>query len=66
MSSAINPQKPIINSPEKASAFFHSIMDKIHDKEAFVVAFLNTKNRVIDHEVVSVGTINSSIVHPKF
>lgn len=65
MSSAINPQKPIINSPEKASAFFHSIMDKIHDKEAFVVAFLNTKNRVIDHEVVSVGTINSSIVHPR-
>ena len=65
MSSAINHQKPIINSPEKASAFFHSIMDKIHDKEAFVVAFLNTKNRVIDHEVVSVGTINSSIVHPR-
>jgi len=30
-----------------------------------VVAFLNTKNRVIDHEVVSVGTINSSIVHPR-
>jgi DNA repair protein RadC len=65
MSSAINPQKPIINSPEKASAFFHSVMDKIHDKEAFVVAFLNTKNRVIDHEVVSIGTINSSIVHPR-
>ena len=36
-----------------------------YDKEAFVVAFLNTKNRVIDHEVVSVGTINSSIVHPR-
>ena len=65
MSSAINPQKPIINSPEKASDFFHSVMDKIHDKEAFVVVFLNTKNRVIDHEVVSVGTINSSIVHPR-
>lgn len=30
-----------------------------------MVAFLNTKNRVIDHEVVSVGTINSSIVHPR-
>lgn len=35
------------------------------DKEAFVVAFLNTKNRIIDHEVVSVGTINSSLVHPR-
>ena len=40
-------------------------MDEIYDKEAFVVAFLNTKNRVIDHEVVSVGTINSSLVHPR-
>ncbi len=65
MSSGINTRNPIINSPEAASAFFHSVMDKIYDKEAFVVAFLNTKNRVIDHEVVSVGTINSSIVHPR-
>lgn len=65
MSSAINTRKPVINSPETASAFFHSVMDNIYDKEAFVVAFLNTKNRVIDHEVVSVGTINSSLVHPR-
>ena len=65
MSSGINTRNPIINSPEAASDFFHTVMDKIYDKEAFVVAFLNTKNRVIDHEVVSVGTINSSIVHPR-
>lgn len=65
MSSTINTRNPIINSPEKASTYFHSVMDEIYDKEAFVVAFLNTKNRVIDHEVVSVGTINSSIVHPR-
>ena len=65
MSSGINTKNPIINSPEAASDFFHTVMDKIYDKEAFVVAFLNTKNRVIDHEVVSVGTINSSIVHPR-
>lgn len=65
MSSTINTRNPVINSPEKASAYFHSVMDQIYDKEAFVVAFLNTKNRVIDHEVVSVGTLNSSIVHPR-
>lgn len=65
MSRGINTRNPIINSPESASAFFHSVMDNIYDKEAFVVAFLNTKNRVIDHEVVSVGTINSSLVHPR-
>lgn len=65
MSSAINTRNPIINSPEKASTYFHSVMNEIYDKEAFVVAFLNTKNRIIDHEVVSVGTINSSLVHPR-
>lgn len=65
MSSSINTRNPVIDSPNKALVFFHSVMDSIHDKEAFVVAFLNTKNRIIDHEVVSVGTINSSIVHPR-
>ena len=65
MSSGINTKNPIINSPDAAAAFFRSVMDQVHDKEAFVVAFLNTKNRVIDHEVVSLGTINSSIVHPR-
>ena len=65
MSRGINTRNPVINSPESASAFFHSVMDNIYDKEAFVVAFLNTKNRVIDYEVVSVGTINSSLAHPR-
>lgn len=65
LSSTIDVKNPVINSPDTAATFFHSVMDQVHDKEAFVVAFLNTKNRVIDHEVVSLGTINSSIVHPR-
>lgn len=65
MSSTINVKNPVINSPDTAASYFRSVMDHVHDKEAFVVAFLNTKNRVIDHEVVSLGTINSSIVHPR-
>ena len=32
MSSGINARNPIINSPESASDFFHSVMDKIYDK----------------------------------
>lgn len=65
MSSAIQNNNPQITTPETAAAFFHSVMEKIYDQEAFAVAFLNTKNRVIDHEIVSLGTINSSIVHPR-
>jgi len=65
MSAAVNTRNPIINSPEKAADFFRSVMGEIFDKETFVVAFLNTKNRVIGHEVVSVGSIDSAIVHPR-
>lgn len=65
MSSSISSRNPVIKDPETAAAFFHSVMEKAHDRESFIVAFLNTRNRVIDYDVVSVGSINSSIVHPR-
>lgn len=34
-------------------------------KEQFVVVLLNTKNRVLGIEVVSEGSLNSSVVHPR-
>jgi len=33
-------------------------------KEYFICLCLDTKNRIIKEEVVSVGTLNSSLVHP--
>lgn len=35
------------------------------DRENFVVLLLDTKNRVIGINTVSVGTLNSTIVHPR-
>ena len=35
------------------------------DKEVFVAFYLNTKNAVISREVISIGTLNSSIIHPR-
>lgn len=35
------------------------------DKENFVVFFLNTQNDIIGKEIVSIGTLNSSLVHPR-
>jgi DNA repair protein RadC len=35
------------------------------DKEVFVAFFLDSKNRVISREVVSVGTLNMCLVHPR-
>jgi len=35
------------------------------EKEYFAVFILNTQNKVIDREIVSVGTLNSSLIHPR-
>ena len=35
------------------------------DREKFVVACLDTKNQPVNISVVSIGSVNSSIVHPR-
>jgi DNA repair protein RadC len=35
------------------------------DREHFRALLLNTKNEVIAREIVSIGTLNSSTVHPR-
>lgn len=34
-------------------------------KEHFICLFLNTKNRVIYKEVISIGSLNAAVVHPR-
>ncbi|MEK3742404.1 RadC family protein [Brevibacillus fluminis] len=34
-------------------------------KEHFICLFLNTKNRVICKEIISIGSLNAAIVHPR-
>lgn len=36
-----------------------------NDKEYFMVILLDTRNRIIKDEIVSIGTLNSSIIHPR-
>ena len=38
---------------------------RTYDKEHFMIVLLDTKNRVIKTETVSVGILDSSIVHPR-
>lgn len=35
------------------------------DRECFWVLHINTANRIIEKELVSIGTVNSSLVHPR-
>ncbi len=35
------------------------------DREIFVDLYLNARNQVIVHHIISVGTVNTSLVHPR-
>lgn len=35
------------------------------EKEHIIVMYLDTKNRINKHETVSMGTLNSSLIHPR-
>lgn len=50
-----------------AEDVYNYFVDDIKDrkKEHFYVIMLNTKNRIIGKELISVGTLNSSLIHPR-
>jgi DNA repair protein RadC len=56
--------RPKFDSPADAANY---MMDRLrfHLKEHFVVLHLDTKNRLIGEEIVSIGSLNSSIAHPR-
>jgi DNA repair protein RadC len=53
-----------VNSPKTVVAFFQEELRHLN-KEKFIVVFLNTKNLITSFEVVSVGSLSASIVHPR-
>lgn len=53
-----------ITSPEDiANIFIPLLRDEV--KEQFIVVCLNSANKVIRYEIISVGNLNSSVVHPR-
>jgi DNA repair protein RadC len=57
-------EKVTINNPEQLFQHFQSLF-KDHVRERFVVFWLNAHNRVTGFEIVSEGTLNQSLVHPR-
>ena len=55
--------RPIIDSPEKAVEQFADIRTK--QQEYFVCLTLDGANRLIAKRVISIGTLTSSLVHPR-
>ena len=54
----------IVNNPSDIAQYY---MEKLKDlkKEHFIAVFLDSKNKVIKDELISIGTLNSSLVHPR-
>lgn len=56
--------RPVIKSPDDAAGLVMEEMRHL-DREHFRALLLNTRNQVIVVDKVSVGTLNSSAVHPR-
>jgi len=52
---------------ETAKDVYNHFVDRLKDrkKEYFFALLLDSKNRIIKEELISVGTLNSSLVHPR-
>lgn len=54
---------PIINSPESALDQLTDIRNR--KKEHFVALYLNARNELVHKEIISIGTLTRSLVHPR-
>lgn len=54
----------IIKSPKDLYSLFKEKIINFH-KEYFMVASLDNRNKIISIDVVSIGTLNSSLIHPR-
>ena len=59
----LKSDQPIIDSPEKAVEQLTDIRDK--KQEYFVCLTLDGANRLIAKRVITIGTLTSSLVHPR-
>jgi DNA repair protein RadC len=57
-------RRPVIRSPQDAVELVMSEL-RYQSKEHFMALFLSTKNHVIARAIISVGSLNASIVHPR-
>jgi DNA repair protein RadC len=65
----LSREKAELSNPQAVSEYIRKILRRLdrldRDKEHFFVISLNTKNKVKFVELVSIGTANSSLVHPR-
>ncbi len=57
-------EKYVIKSPEDGADYVMEEMRRLK-QEHLVALFLNTKNQIIHRQTIFIGSLNSSIVHPR-
>jgi DNA repair protein RadC len=57
-------EKDVLSSPQAVVDFARSKLAGL-PHEAFMVIYLNTKNEVIEHEVIHEGTVDRAVVYPR-
>lgn len=56
-------ERPVVDSPQKVATLLKDIRDK--KQEHFVVLTLDGANRLIAKRTITIGTLTSSLVHPR-
>lgn len=56
-------EKVVSNSEDVAKYYMEKLRDK--KKEHFIAVFLDSKNKIIKDELISIGILNASLVHPR-
>jgi DNA repair protein RadC len=64
LSAHVPAQRPVIRSPGDAAAIVMPQL-RYESKEHFMALLLSTKNHVLAVPVISIGSLNASIVHPR-
>ena len=54
----------VVKNPADIAKYYISKLKDLK-KEYFIAVFLDSKNKIIKDEIISIGTLNSSLVHPR-
>ena len=54
-----------VENPADVTAYLDTLDIRMADREMFVVLHLDVRNRVVAHEITSIGSQTASLVHPR-
>jgi len=54
-----------ITCPQDAGDYFNALIGNKRDRERFMVAFLDTSNKIIETKTISQGTVDSAVIYPR-